>query len=149
MGDVDVDEFGPDDYAVVDCPAGVQRDGSALPLLRDLLERGIIRILDLAVLRREDDGTVVDVNIADVEFQGDVDVTLFAEAASALLDREALEGAGSVLEPGAGGPGDRVREHLGGSVRHRAASQRAQLVAGGRIPLQAILATLDSLEAAS
>ena len=96
----DTDQLGPIDYLVVEFPADREPDGSALPLLVDLVDRGIIRILDLAFARRDLDGTVTGIDISDVGMTGDVDVTVFASAASGLLDESDLAEAGSVLEPG-------------------------------------------------
>jgi hypothetical protein len=58
MNDTDIDQLGPIDYLVVEFPADREPDGSALPLLVDLVDRGIIRILDLAFARRDLDGNV-------------------------------------------------------------------------------------------
>ena len=146
MSDIDLDELGPVDYLVVEFPADRQPDGSALPLLRDLVERGIIRVLDLAFVRREADGSIVGIDIADVGLRGDVDVTLFAEASSGLVDDADLDEAGSALEPGATAA-VLVYENTWAAPFARALRRNgAQLVAGGRIPVQALLATLDTLE---
>jgi hypothetical protein len=146
MSDIDLDELGPVDYLVVEFPADRQPDGSALPLLRDLVERGIIRVLDLAFARREADGSIVGIDIADVGLRGDVDVTLFAEASSGLVDDADLDEAGSALEPGATAA-VLVYENTWAAPFARALRRNgAQLVAGGRIPVQALLATLDTLE---
>jgi hypothetical protein len=59
MNDIELDELGPIDYLVVEFPADRQPDGSALPLLRDLVDKGTIRILDLAFVRKNADGSVV------------------------------------------------------------------------------------------
>lgn len=146
MSDIDLDELGPVDYLVIEFPADRQPDGSALPLLRDLVERGIIRVLDLAFARREADGSIVGIDIADVGLRGDVDVTLFAEASSGLVDDADLDEAGSALEPGATAA-VLVYENTWAAPFARALRRNgAQLVAGGRIPVQALLATLDTLE---
>jgi hypothetical protein len=146
MSDIDLDELGPVDYLVIEFPADRQPDGSALPLLRDLVERGIIRVLDLAFVRREADGSIVGIDIADVGLRGDVDVTLFAEASSGLVDDADLDEAGSALEPGATAA-VLVYENTWAAPFARALRRNgAQLVAGGRIPVQALLATLDTLE---
>lgn len=147
MSDIDLDQLGPIDYVVVEFPADRPPDGSALPLLRDLERQGIIRVLDLAFVRRDADGSIVGVDIADVGLQGDIDVTMFADASSGLVDREDLDEAGSVLEPGCSAA-VLVYENTWAAPFARALRRNgAQLVAGGRIPVQAILATLDKLEA--
>jgi Family of unknown function (DUF6325) len=146
MNDIELDELGPIDYFVVEFPADRQPDGSALPLLRDLVEKGTIRILDLAFVRKNADGSVVGVDIADVGLQGEVDVTLFAEASSGLLDRDDLDQAGSALEPGCSAAVLVYENTWAAPFATALRRNGAQLVAAGRIPVQAILATLDTLE---
>jgi hypothetical protein len=147
VSDIDIEQTGPIDYFIVEFPAGRQPDGSALVLLRDLVERGIVRVLDLAFVRKEADGTVVGVDIAEVGLEGGIDVTLFAEATSGLLDGDDLADAGAVLEPGCSAA-VLVYENTW-AAPFAAALRRtgAQLVAAGRIPVQAILASLDAMEA--
>ena len=53
----DLDDLGPVDYIVLAFPTD-RMTGEAFPLLLDLVDRGIIRILDLAFLRKDEDGTV-------------------------------------------------------------------------------------------
>lgn len=149
MNDIDLDELGPIDYFVVEFPADRQPDGSALPLLRDLVDKGTIRILDLAFVQKNTDGSVVGVDIADVGLQGDLDVTLFAEASSGLLDGDDLDQAGSVLEPGCSAAVLVYENTWAGPFAAALRRNGAQLVAAGRIPVQAILATLDTLDTSS
>lgn len=149
MNDIELDELGPIDYLVVEFPADRQPDGSALPLLRDLVDKGTIRILDLAFVQKKADGSVVGVDIADVGLRGDLDVTLFAEASSGLLDGDDLGQAGSVLEPGCSAAVLVYENTWAGPFAAALRRNGAQLVAAGRIPVQAILAQLDTLEASS
>jgi hypothetical protein len=144
----DLDDVGPIDYLVVEFPADRQPDGSALTLLRELVERGTIRVLDLAFVRREADGSVAGVNIADVGLEGEVDVSLFAEASSGLLDGDDLADAGTVLEPGCTAA-VLVYENAWAAPFARALRRNgAQLVASGRVPVQAMLAAVDALDPA-
>lgn len=147
MNDTDIDQLGPIDYLVVEFPADREPDGSALPLLVDLVDRGIIRILDLAFARRDLDGNVAGIDISDVGLTGDLDITLFASAASGLLDDEDLAEAGSVLEPGCSAA-ILVYENTWAAPFARALRRNgAQLVADGRIPVQALLASVEALDA--
>lgn len=146
MSDIELDEMGPVDYAVIEFPADRPPDGSALPLLRDLVDRGIIRVLDLAFVRRGADGSIVGIDIEDVDLRGEVDVTLFSEASSGLVDDTDLGEAGSALEPGASAAVLVYENTWAAPFATALRRSGAQLVAGGRIPVQAILATLDALE---
>ncbi len=146
MNDNDLDQLGPIDYLVVEFPADREPDGSALPLLVDLVDQGIIRILDLAFVRRDLDGSVAGIDIADVGLTGDLDITLFASAASGLLDESDLGEAGSVLEPGCSAA-VLVYENTWAAPFARALRLNgAQLVADGRIPIQALLAAAEALD---
>jgi hypothetical protein len=142
----DLDQLGPIDYLVVEFPPDEQPDGTALTALRDLVERGIIDVLDLAFFRRADDGSVVGVNIADAGLEG-VDVSLFAQASSGLLDGDDLAEAGAAIEQGRLGAVLVYENTWAAPFATALRRHNAQLVASGRIPVQAILATLDQLEA--
>jgi hypothetical protein len=144
MTDLELDELGPIDYLVIEWPADRQPDGSALPLLLDLVSNGTIRILDLAFIHREADGTTVGLNIADLDLQGEVDVTLFGEASSGLLGDDDLTEAGSALEPGCTAAVLVYENTWAGPFAVALRRGGAQLVANGRIPVQALLASLDA-----
>ncbi|MGV9861124.1 DUF6325 family protein [Rhodococcus koreensis] len=145
MTTTDFDETGPIDYLVVEFPADRRPDGSALPLLRDLVEKNIIRVIDLVFVRKELDGSLVGIEIDAVGFGGEVDVTLFAEAASGLLDRTDLEQAAAVLEPGCSGAVLVYENCWAAPFASALRREGAQLVASGRIPIQGILAALDAV----
>ncbi|MDT2009426.1 DUF1269 domain-containing protein [Rhodococcus opacus] len=134
------------DYLVVEFPADRQPDGSALPLLRDLVEKNIIRVLDLVFVRKEPDGSLAGIAIEDLGLGGEVDVTLFAEAASGLLDRTDLEQAAVVLEPGCAGAILVYENCWAAPFASALRREGAQLVASGRIPVQGILAALDAVD---
>ncbi|PQP24528.1 DUF6325 family protein [Rhodococcus opacus] len=146
MNDTDFDELGPIDYLVVEFPADRRPDGSALPLLIDLVERNIIRVLDLIFVRKEADGSLAGVAIEDLGLDGGVDVTLFAEAATGLIDRTDLEDAAAVLAPGCSGAILVYENCWAAPFASALRREGAQLVASGRIPVQGILAALDTLD---
>ncbi|MFD7011924.1 DUF6325 family protein [Rhodococcus jostii] len=146
MNDTDFDELGPIDYLVVEFPADRRPDGSALPLLIDLVERNIIRVLDLIFVRKEADGSLAGVAIEDLGLDGGVDVTLFAEAATGLIDRTDLEDAAAVLAPGCSGAILVYENCWAAPFVSALRREGAQLVASGRIPVQGILAALDTLD---
>lgn len=148
MNESEFDELGPIDYLVVEFPADWRPDGSALPLLRDLVERGVIRVLDLVFVRKDADGAVSGIAIEDVGFE-DVDVTLFAEATSGLLGRSDLEEAAAALEPGCSGAVLVYENCWAAPFASAMRRAGAQLVASGRIPVQGVLSALDELDATS
>jgi len=149
VNDTELDELGPIDYLVVEFPADRKPDGSALPHLRDLVERGIIRVLDLVFVRKDVDGALAGIAIEDLGFEGGIDVTLFAEAASGLLDRSDLEEAAAVLEPGCAGAVLVYENCWAAPFAAALRREGAELVASGRIPVQGVLSALDALDDAS
>ena len=122
--------------------------GEGLPLLVDLVEAGIIRILDLAFVTRNLDGSVKGLAISDFDGDGQLDLAVFEGASSGLLGPDDIDEATSVIEPG-NSAGILVYENVW-AAPFAAALRRggAQLVASGRIPVQAILAALDATESA-
>jgi hypothetical protein len=146
MADV-LDEMGPIDYLVVEFP-GNKMTGEAFPLLVDLVDRGVIRILDLVFVRKDVDGSVIALDLSDLDGDGELDMTIFEGASSGLLDPDDLQDAGGVLEPGSSA-GILVFENLWAAPLASALRRSgAQLVASGRIPVQALLASLDAAESA-
>jgi hypothetical protein len=138
-------EMGPIDYIVVEFP-GNRMTGEGLPLLVDLVDRGVIRILDLMFVRKEEDGSVVGMEIADLTGDGALDLAVFEGASSGLLGEDDIEEAGSALEPG-NSAGILVYENLWAAPFATALRRGgAQLVASGRIPVPAVLAALDATE---
>jgi hypothetical protein len=142
------DEMGPIDYVVVEFP-GNRMTGEGFPMLVDLVDRGIIRILDLRFIRKDEDGSVTAVEIADLTGDGRLDLAVFEGVNSGLLGQDDLEEAAAAVEPG-NSAGLLVYENLW-AAPFAAALRRggAQLVASGRLHVQAVLAALDAVEGAS
>jgi hypothetical protein len=144
----ELDLMGPVDYLVLEFP-GSRMTGEGLPMLLDLVDRGIIRILDLAFVTKSPDGSVAGIQITDLDADGELDVAVFEGARSGLVDDDDLAEAGSVLEPG-NSAGVLVYENLWAAPLARELRRGgAQLVAGGRVPVQALLAAIDAAEAQS
>ena len=142
----DLEESGPIDYIVVEFP-GNRMTGEGLPLLVELHETGIIRILDLVFVTRDLDGSVTALEISDFDGDGQLDLAVFEGASSGLIGPDDIDEASSVIEPG-NSAGILVYENVWAAPFATALRRGgAQLVASGRIPVQAILAALDASEA--
>ncbi|GGW87800.1 hypothetical protein GCM10010350_84920 [Streptomyces galilaeus] len=139
--------MGPIDYLVVEFP-GNRMTGEGLPLLVDLVDRGLIRILDLTFIRKDADGSVSGLEIGDLTSDGALDLAVFEGASSGLLGQDDLEEAANALEPG-NSAGVLIYENVW-AAPFAAALRRggAELVASGRIPAPAVLAALDATETA-
>jgi len=139
-------EMGPIDYMVLEWPGDQPVTGEVMPLLLDLVDRGVIRILDLAFLVKAEDGSVAAIDLAEVEHNGE-SLAEFQGVSSGLLGQDDLEEAANALEPGTVA-GVLVWENRW-AAPVAAAMRRSggQLVATGRIPVQALLASLDATEA--
>jgi hypothetical protein len=144
----DVEEMGPIDYMVVEFP-GSRMSGEGLPLLVDLVDRGTIRILDLVFIRKLPDGAVVRVELTGPGAEGGADLSMFEGVSSGLLDQEDVDAAAGAIEPGSTAALIIFENRWAAPLATALRRGGAQLVAGGHIPVQAILAALDATEAAA
>jgi uncharacterized protein DUF6325 len=148
MNETDMDELGPVDYVVVEFPADQANfSGEMARELSALIESGAVRVLDLILLKKELDGSVEGFESHDF---GDVDLGGLRELETELallLAEEDVESIGAALEPGSVAA-VLVWENLwaapfGSAVRRSG----GQLVASGRIPIQALAAAIEAEEA--
>jgi len=140
--DTTLEELGPVDYLVVEFPAGEQNfTGEAADELAKLAESGIIRILDLLLLVKNEDGSV---DALEIDETPAVDAIRALEADIAeILATEDVEVLAAAMEPGSVA-GVVVWENCW-AAPFAAATRRAggQLIASGRIPIQAIVASIE------
>ncbi|MGZ5316214.1 MAG: DUF6325 family protein [Solirubrobacterales bacterium] len=138
--------MGPIDYVVIEWP-GRQPTGEAAPIIVDLVERGIVRVLDVAFMTKAEDGTVAGVELAEVA--GEVaELKVFEGASSGLLGDEDLSEAGEALDPGTSAAVLVYENTWAAPLATALRRSGGQLVAGGRIPVQAVLAALEAAEEA-
>ncbi|MFB7104580.1 DUF6325 family protein [Streptomyces hydrogenans] len=144
-----VDEFsemGPVDFLILEFP-GNRMTGEGLTLLLDLVERRVIRILDLSFIRKDEDGTVTALKVADLDGDGELDLAVFEGASSGLLGEDDLQEAAAVLEAGSSA-GILVYENLWAAPLAAALRRSgARMVANGRISPEDLLTSLEALEA--
>ena len=143
----DIEEMGPIDYIVIEFP-GNKFTGEAFPALIDLVDKGLIHIIDLLFIKKDLDGSVQVLGISDLGQEGDFDLTVFEGASAGLLGDDDVAEAASAVEPGSSA-GLLVYENVWAAPFATAVRRSGgQLVASGRIPVQAVLAALDALEGA-
>lgn len=144
--EVTAQDVGPIDYLAVEFPEARMR-GEGLAALLDLVDRGIIRLLDLRAVKRETDGTFTAAAITDLDGDGTLDLAIFEGVESGLIDDEDLEQAANLIEPGKV-VALLVYENTW-AIPFVNAMRRvgAELIASGRIPADEVVAALDALEA--
>jgi hypothetical protein len=146
MSERTLDELGPVDYLVVEFPAGGSNfTGEMAKELVALVDAGTIRLIDVLILTKDEDGTVDAMELSDVEELGELEA-LEAELAE-LLAAEDVEHLAAAMEPGTTA-GVLIWENLWAAPFASAARRSGgQLIANGRIPTQAIIASIEADEA--
>jgi hypothetical protein len=142
-----LEEMGPVDYVVLEWP-GRQPKGDVAPMILELVDKGIIRILDVALMVKGDDGSVAAIDLGEINGDG-AGFSEFEGASSGLLTQEDLEEAAQALEPGTSAAVLVWENRWAAPIAVAIRKSGGQLVASGRLEIQAILAALDALEEAS
>jgi hypothetical protein len=137
-------EMGPIDYILVEWPCR-QPNGEVAPHLVDLVERGLIRIIDLALIAKDEDGSVAGIELEDLG-DGALELSVFEGASTGLISDEDIGEAASALEPGTSAALLVFENTWAAPFATAVRSSGGQLVASGRIPVQAIEAALDAAE---
>jgi len=145
--DEPLEEMGPIDYVVLEWP-GKQPKGDAAPLLIDLVDRGIIRILDIALMVKAEDGSVAALDLGELSSESG-GFHEFDGASSGLLTQADLDEAAEALAPGTSAAVLVWENRWAAPVAVALRRSGGQLVASGRIPVQAILAALEETDIAS
>jgi hypothetical protein len=146
MSEEQLEEMGPIDYMILEWAGDEPVTGEVMPLLVDLVDRGVIRILDIAFLVKDPDGTVFARDFAD-QSQAGTGLAGFEGASSGLLGQDDLEEAAVALEPGTAAAVLVWENRWAAPVATALRRSGGQLVASGRIPVQAVLASLEATEA--
>ena len=143
-----LDELGPVDYIVVEFPAGASNfTGEMAKELLALVDSGTIRVIDVLILTKNEDGTVEAKELSDIEALGPLEA-VEAQLAE-LLAAEDVENLAAAMDPGSTA-GVLIWENLWATPFASAARRSGgQLIATGRIPIQAIIASIEADEAAT
>jgi hypothetical protein len=146
MTEISLDELAPVDYVVVEFPAGASNfTGEMAAELRALVDSGTIRVIDALILTKDTDGTVEAAELSDVGELGELQ-EIEAQLAE-LLAADDVDNLAAAMEPGSTA-GVLIWENLW-ATPFAAAARRAggQLIADGRIPIQAIIASIEADQA--
>src|SRR5512135_1171079 len=118
-----VDVLGPVDWIVVEFP-GSKFKGEIAPILDDLVGRGLIRVLDLLVLKKDDDGSLEAFELSDLDDSELGELRSYETGLAMVLSEQDVKDVAAAIEPGSSAGGE--------------------LVASGRIPVQAVIAAIES-----
>ncbi len=140
-------EIGPVDYLILEWPAGTQPTGEGLAHIVDLTKRGLIRVLDLAFVRKNEDGTTGALAITDLDHDGSLDLVQFEGASSGIMGQEDYDEAGAALEAGAAAAILVFENTWAAPFVSAVRAGGAQVVASGRIRVDDLLEALDAAEA--
>ena len=140
---VNIDELGPVEWIVVEFP-GSKLTGEIAPVLKDYVDRGLIRVLDLLFLKKDDDGGFEAFEASDLEDSEIGGLRAYETELAMLLSEQDVADLAEAIEPGSSAA-VLVWENVwaapfGAAVRHAG----GQLAASGRIPIQAVLAAIEA-----
>ena len=138
-----LDELGPVDWIVVEFP-GSRFKGEIAPILDGLVERGTVRVLDLVLIRKSEDGELDFFELSDLDESEIGSLRAYETELATLLSEDDVNAVAASVEPGSTAAllvwENRWAAPFGAAVRRAG----GQLVASGRIPIQALLAAVEA-----
>jgi hypothetical protein len=139
--------MGPISYLIAEFP-GNKMTGEGFPILVDLVNQGVIRVLDLRFITKDLEGSVQAMQLSDIDGDGQFDMAVFEGASAGLIDESDFADAASVIEPGSSA-GILIFENRWAIPFINALRRgQAELVAAGFIPIDSVIASLDATEPA-
>lgn len=146
MEAADVEEMGPIDYVLIEW-SNREPTGEAVPIVLDLVDRGIIRVLDFALFAKDDDGNVAAIDFGELPERAS-ELAEFRGASSGILGEDDIAEAAAAISPGALAALLVYENSWAGPFAAAVRRSGGQLVASDRIHVQAFLAALEAAEAA-
>ena len=143
------EELGPIDVVVIAYPPGAPMTGDAVPLFLDLVDRGIIRVFDALLVRKDEDGTFSGFDLADLDADSAGDLTAFVGASTGLLSDDDVALAAGQIEPGTAALLIVYENRWAGAFVAAVRRNGGELIAFQRIHTSDLVAALDAAEAAS
>ena len=146
MTTTEVDQLGPVDWMVVEFPGPDFGEGRVAPILKDYVDRGLVRILDVLFLRKGEDGSLEPFEVSDLGADAVGEFRAFEGQVAMVLSEQDVTELAETMEPGTSAVllvwENSWAAPFGSAVRHAG----GQLVASGRIPTQALVAALEADE---
>ena len=143
------EEFGPVDVVVIGYPPGAPMTGEAVPKFVDLVDRGIIRVLDALLVRKDADGTFSGFDLADLDQDTAGDLTVFAGATTGLLDDDDVALTAAEIEPGSAAVMIVYENRWAAPFIAAVRRNGGVLIASQRVGVQDLADALDAAEAAA
>jgi hypothetical protein len=143
------DELGPIDLVVIAYPPDAPMTGEAIPLFLDLVERGIIRVLDVLFVQKDEDGTYSGFNAVGLDATSMGDFSEFEGASSGLLGDDDAATAADSIEPGTAAVMILYENRWAAPFAAAVRRNGGVLVDNQRIPHEDVIAALEAVEAAS
>lgn len=143
------EELGPIDVLVIGYPEGAPMSGDAVPILLDLVNRGIVRILDALIVRKEADGSFASYDPADVDVDTVGDLSAFAGAATGLLSGDDVALVAAEMEPSSAAVMLVYENHWAAPFAAAVRRNGGVLIADERIHVQDLIDALDAAESAA
>jgi hypothetical protein len=143
------EELGPIDIVVIGYPADAPMTGDAIPLLVDLVERGIVRVLDVMFVMQNEDGTFSGFEASDLDDKSAGDFKVFEGASTGLLGEDDVATAAEAIEPGTAAVLIVYENRWAGPFAAAVRRNGGVLIDFQRIPVDEVIAALDAADAAA
>ena len=140
-------ELGPVDIVVIGFPPGAPKTGSAIPMFVDLVDRGIIRVLDVLMVQKDAEGTVAALDIEDLGDEVSADLIVFDGARSGMLGEEDAGVAGEGLEPGEAAVMICFENTWAAPFATEVRRNGGRMLAFQRVPAEDVIEIVEALEA--
>jgi hypothetical protein len=142
------EDLGPIDIVVIGYPPGAPMTGEAVPIMLDLVDRGIVRVLDATFVIKEEDGTFSGVDLANLDADSAGDLTVFAGASTGLISDDDVAMIAAEMEPGSAAMTIVYENRWAAPFAAAVRRNGGRLIASERIGTQDLIDALDAAEAA-
>ena len=143
------EDLGPIDIVVIGYPPGAPMRGDAVPIMLDLVDRGIVRVLDALFVIKEEDGTFTGVDLANLDADSAGDLTVFAGASTGLISDDDIAKVAAEMEPGSAAMTIVYENRWAAPFAAAVRRNGGRLIASERISTQDLIDALDAAEAAA